>query len=84
METVEISRKIERGIPGSKAEVAGADAHYSAIVVAPAFEGKTRIERHQMVYATLRQEMTSQAVHALALKTLTPAEWEREQRKQER
>ncbi len=83
MEIGEIRRKIEEGIPGSRADVAGEDAHYTAVVVAPAFEGKTRVEQHQMVYATLREEMTSQEVHALALRTLTPAEWERDRRQQE-
>jgi acid stress-induced BolA-like protein IbaG/YrbA len=46
--------------------------------VAPAFEGRTRVEQHQMIYALFREEMASEEVHALALKTCTPAEWEKE------
>ena len=81
MEINEIRAKIQRGLPGATVEVAGEDAHYSTLVVSDVFEGKSRIEQHRMVYATLREEMANQAVHALALKTFTPAEWERDRTK---
>lgn len=74
----EIKLKIERGIPGAEAQVEGAEAHYSAVVVAAAFEGKSRVEQHQMIYALFRDEMANQTIHALALKTATPAERERD------
>jgi acid stress-induced BolA-like protein IbaG/YrbA len=68
----DIARRIESALPGSRAEVSGADAHFSATIVSPAFAGKTRIEQHQMIYALFREEMSTQAIHALALRTLTP------------
>ena len=74
----DLKKRIEQGIPGASARVEGADAHFGALVVAGAFEGKTRIEQHQMIYALFRDEMASQEIHALSLKTCTPAEWERE------
>jgi acid stress-induced BolA-like protein IbaG/YrbA len=73
----EIQRRIEASIPGARASVEGGDAHFSVVVIAEGFEGKTRIERHQMIYSLFRDEMASQAIHALALKTSTPQEWER-------
>ncbi len=75
----DIELKIQQGIPDSRVEVVGEEAHYGALVVSPAFEGKSRIEQHQMVYALLRDEMANQSVHALSLRTLTPSEWEKEQ-----
>ena len=72
MEAVDVQRKIEAGIPGARAQVTGDDAHFTAVVVAPAFAGKSRSQQHQMVYATLRDEMASQQVHALALQTRVP------------
>ena len=72
MDASDVKRKIEAGIPGAVADVSGTDAHFSAVVTAVAFAGKTMIQQHQMVYATLRDEMASQDVHALALKTRTP------------
>ena len=69
MTAAEIARRIEAALPGARATVAGEDAHFSAEVVAPGFAGKTRIQQHQMIYALFRDEMASQAIHALALKT---------------
>lgn len=71
----EIARRIEEALPGARAEVSGADAHFSATIVSAAFAGKTRVEQHQMIYALFREEMTTQAIHALALRTLTPEQW---------
>ena len=74
MDAVDVKQKIEAGLPGSQADVTGNDAHFSATVTAEAFAGKTMIQQHQLVYATLRDEMASQQVHALALKTRLPTE----------
>jgi len=55
-------------------DVLGDDgAHFEATIVAPAFEGKSRVARHQLVYAALGDHMR-EAIHALSFKTLTPAE----------
>lgn len=78
MQPDDIARRIQERIPGATARVEGADAHFDALVVAPAFEGKTRIEQHRMIYDLFRDEMANQTIHALALKTATPAEWDRE------
>jgi len=43
------------------------------VIVTKAFEGKSRIQRHQMVYAALGDKMKAE-VHALSMKTLTPSE----------
>ena len=73
----QIQQRIEASIPGARASVEGGEAHFSAVIIAEGFEGKSRIERHQMIYALFSDEMASQAIHALALKTSTPAEWNR-------
>jgi len=52
----------------------GGGGHYSVVVVAAAFEGMGRLERHRLVYSLLGDEMKS-TIHALALKTLAPDEW---------
>jgi len=74
MDTQTIKTLIERGLPGSVAQVQGADGvHFEATVVAAAFAGKLPLARHRMVYATLGDLMGG-AIHALSLKTLTPEE----------
>ena len=66
---------IAAGLQCEHLQVSGDGRHWSAVVVSPAFEGKRRIARHQMVYATLGQRMHTHEVHALSMRTLTPAEW---------
>lgn len=56
----------------------GSQTHFKAIVVSAEFEGKRPVARHQMVYGLLAEELAKQ-VHALALHTYTPQEWESEQ-----
>ena len=73
-----MQERIEEALPGAVARVEGAEAHFSAVVVAKAFEGKSRIEQHQMIYALFQKEMAGGEVHALQLRTVTPAEWEKE------
>ncbi len=69
-----IKHLIEAGLPGASASVAGADGvHFEATVVSPDFEGKLPLARHRLVYATLGERMGGE-IHALALRTITPAE----------
>jgi acid stress-induced BolA-like protein IbaG/YrbA len=71
--TDEIQRLIEQGLPGAQVSVDGDGHHFEAVVVTPAFAGKSRLQRHQMVYATLGGKMGNE-IHALSLKTLAPGE----------
>jgi len=74
MDAATIQAMIERGLPGARASVQGDDGvHFEAEVVAEQFAGKLPLARHRMVYATLG-ELMGGAIHALALKTLTPGE----------
>ena len=56
-------------------EVSGDGRHWAAVIVSPEFEGKRSIARHQRVYATLGERLKTDEVHALSMKTYTPAEW---------
>ena len=78
----EIKRLIEDGLPGAQAMVYGDDgAHFEAVVVSEAFAGKMTLAQHRMVYATLGDRMHSE-IHALSMKTYTPAEWAAQQSQQ--
>lgn len=54
--------------------VIGDGQHFEAIVVSEAFEGKSRVQRHQLVFKTLGDRMREE-IHALSIKTFTPQEW---------
>jgi acid stress-induced BolA-like protein IbaG/YrbA len=74
MDAASIQALIEQGLPGASVTVRGDDGvHFEADVVASQFAGKLPLARHRMVYATLG-ELMGGAIHALALKTLTPEE----------
>jgi len=74
MDAATIQAMIEQGLPGAQVAVSGDDGvHFEAEVVAEQFAGKLPLARHRLVYATLGDLMGG-AIHALALKTLTPQE----------
>ena len=71
----ELHQIIAAGLGCSHLEVSGDGRHWTAVIVSPAFEGLRAIARHQKVYAALGQRMATDEVHALSMRTLTPAEW---------
>lgn len=64
---------IESGFDQADVVVEGDGHHFEAVIVAAEFDGKSRIQRHQLVYAALGDKMKAE-VHALSMKTLTPSE----------
>lgn len=75
METSEIKQLIEAGIADSQAFVTGDGGKYEATVISAAFEGLTMLKEHQLVYATVNQQIASGELHALTIKAYTPEEW---------
>jgi acid stress-induced BolA-like protein IbaG/YrbA len=71
----DVRRYIASGLDCEELQVDGDGRHFDALVVSRAFEGKSRVQRHQLVYAALGERMR-QEVHALSIKALTPAEWQ--------
>ena len=69
-----IRASLTGGLACHHVEVAGDGQHFEAVIVSPAFEGLSRIKRHQLVYAALGDRMREE-IHALSMTTLTPSEW---------
>ena len=69
----EVRSYIAAGLPCELIEIEGDGRHFFATIVSAEFEGLPRIRRHQRVYAALGERMREQ-IHALSMKTLTPAE----------
>lgn len=70
----DVKRYIANGLACEHLDVQGDGQHFEAVIVSSAFAGKSRVQRHQLVYAALGERMRAE-VHALSMKTLTPAEW---------
>jgi len=65
---------IKNGLDCTHLEVEGDGQHFTAVIVSNAFAGKSRIQRHQIVYGALGDRMREE-IHALSMKTLTPDEY---------
>jgi acid stress-induced BolA-like protein IbaG/YrbA len=58
-------------------DLTGGGDHWQLIIVSAAFEGKGLIDQHRMVNEALKEPMADQRIHALSLKTFSPAQWEK-------
>lgn len=74
----QLKQLIAAGLPCTHLELQGDGRHWYATIVSPEFEGRRPIQRHQRVYATLGERIRTDEVHALSMKTYTPAEWEQQ------
>ena len=72
--TESVKAGIQAGLACEHLEVAGDGQHFQALIVSSEFEGRNRVQRHQLVYAALGERMREE-IHALSMKTLTPQEW---------
>lgn len=74
----QVESMIKAAMPDAQVQVqdlTGGGDHYQVTVVSSLFEGKGLVQQHQMVYGAVRQAMSTEAIHALALKTYTPQTW---------
>ena len=73
------AESVRQGIAGGLAcehvEVIGDGQHFQALIVSRQFAGRSRVQRHQLVYAALGERMREE-IHALSKRTLTPVEWQ--------
>ena len=70
----DVQRFIAAGLPCEHVEVEGDGRHFFATIVSAEFEGTSRIARQKLVYKALGERMREE-IHALSMKTLTPAEY---------
>ncbi|MEO1429009.1 MAG: BolA family transcriptional regulator [Cyanobacteria bacterium J06632_19] len=71
----QVEEMIKAQMPDAQVEVedlTGGGDHYQVSVVSSQFAGKGLVQQHQLVYGALKEAMSTEAIHALALKTYTP------------
>ena len=67
---------IKQGLTCDYVKVLGDDGtHFEAVIVSSAFEGKSMVQQHQLVYGALGDRMRAE-IHALSMKTYTPSKWQ--------
>jgi stress-induced morphogen len=72
----ELERMIAEALPGSEVSVLdeGGGDHLRAIVVAPQFAGRSRIDQHRLVRAAVKPRMDDGTIHALSISTKPPGD----------
>lgn len=76
----EIKQTLSMALPMTLVEtqdLTGGGDHWQVIIVSSAFEGKGLLEQHRIVNEALKEPLADQRIHALALKTYSPAQWEK-------
>lgn len=77
--TQQVETMIKAQMPDAQVQVqdlTGGGDHYQVTVVSSQFANKGLVQQHQLVYGALQQAMSSEAIHALAIKTYTPETWQ--------
>lgn len=80
LEADQVKQRIEAALPGAEVDVkdiTGTGDHFEARIVSATFAGKNLIEQHQLVYAPLQDWLKTGELHALALKTYSPEQWQK-------
>lgn len=77
MDAQQIENLIQAGMPDAEVNVSGGEGKFEATVVSDAFEGLMPVKRHQLVYATVREQIADGSLHALTIRPLTPEESEK-------
>lgn len=75
MQAEEIKKLLATAIESESIDVKVEGSHVSVVVVSQAFEGLNPVKKQQMVYAVLNQQIADGSIHAVNMKTYTPAQW---------
>ena len=76
MDIEEIKRLLQAALPDCDVTVESEGSHLNVTVVGDVFEGKRPVQRQQLVYGALNEQIASGAVHAVNMKLCTSAEWQ--------
>ncbi|MBN2885835.1 MAG: BolA/IbaG family iron-sulfur metabolism protein, partial [Chromatiaceae bacterium] len=75
MDPQAVAARIRAGLPDAEVEVSGEDGtHFEALVVSERFAGLSPLQKQRLVMDTVKAELASGELHALSIRTLTPAE----------
>lgn len=76
MNASEVKGLLETKIQGSRVLAEGEGCNFQVTVIADAFDGLNTVKRQQLVYSHLQDAISTGAIHAVTMKTLTPAQFD--------
>ena len=76
MSPEEVQALLESALPDCQFQVATDGGHFDIVAIGDLFEGKRPVQRQQVIYGALNEQISSGVIHAVNMKTFTQSEWE--------
>lgn len=76
MDAATVTALLEEHLEDCQIEVEGAGNRYDITVIGEIFEGKRPVQRQQLVYAALNEQIANGSIHAVNIRTFTPGQWQ--------
>lgn len=76
MQPSDVKTLLESRVSGCEFHIQGEGCNFQVVAVGEAFEGLSPVKRQQLIYSALSEEIASGALHAVSIKTYTPAQWQ--------
>ncbi|MGM8931311.1 BolA family protein [Salinicola halophyticus] len=77
MQPSDVKSRLENRIDGCEFYIQGEGCNFQVIAVGDVFDGMSPVKRQQLIYGALSDEIASGALHAITIKTFTPAQWQK-------
>ena len=76
MDAATVKALLQNHLPGCEFQVQGEGSHYDIIAIGDVFEGQRPVKKQQIVYAALNEHIADGSIHAVNIRTFTPAQWQ--------
>jgi acid stress-induced BolA-like protein IbaG/YrbA len=76
MDAATVKDLLENHLPDCQFEVRGEGSHYDIVAIGEVFAGLRPVKKQQLVYAALSDQIAAGSIHAVNIRTYTPAEWQ--------
>lgn len=76
MDAATVTALLEAHLENCEIRVEGEGNRYDLTVIGEIFEGKRPVQRQQLVYAALNEQIASGSIHAVNIRTFTPGQWQ--------
>ena len=76
MDPAAVKVLLQNHMPACEFHVQGEGSHYDIVAIGVVFEGLRPVKKQQLVYAALADHISNGSIHAVNIRTFTPAEWQ--------
>ncbi len=76
MEPQEVKELLDSGLEQCEVEVAGEGSHFDVLVIGEVFADLRPVQKQQLVYGVLSEQIADGSIHAVNIRTFTPTEWQ--------